>query len=291
MSRITLLAVLALLALPSVAGAQKRDLYVSLGDSWAMSVQSSPTNVLRFSDRGYVEQLLRQQRARGKRWRLVQFGCAGTTTEEMIRGNPADDGSCTGHRPRYRNRSASTSQLATAERHLRRNRARVALVTVIVSGNDLYACAPRGNVDFACLDRELAEIEVNVGTIARRLRAAAGRKVKIVALGYPNIFLYYWTDPDKRFVAEASQGVYKDRWMPNLRAGYRRGDIRFIDLADTFGSYGSLATADVNLPPYGMVPRAVATICRETWFCQHQDIHPKTAGYRRIASAIRQSLR
>ncbi len=291
MSRILLLAVVALLALPSVANAQKRDLYVSLGDSWAASVQGQPTGPARITRSGFTEQLVRQQRARGKRWRLVRLGCPGLRSDEMIRGNTTDDEPCSGYDPPYRGASPSTSQLRYAERYLRRNRKRLALVTIVISGNDLYQCVQGTNVDFACLDRELARIKVDVGTIAKRVRAAAGRRAKIVGLGYPDLFLYFWIDPDTRFLAGASQDIYRDRWMPNLRAGYREGRVTFIDLADTFGSYGSLETADVNVPPYGMVPRPVATICQETWFCQRQDIHPRTNGYARIATAIRRSLR
>ena len=289
--RVAILALLlTALAAPASAAAAERSLYVSLGDSWAMSVQGSTSGIPRFTESGFSEQLVRQQRARGKRWRLVQLGCAGARSDEMVRGKRSGM-PCFGHTPPYRGRSAPTSQLAYAERYLRRHRARVALVTVVISGNDLYQCVRDGSADFDCITRELERVRTDVAAIARRLRAAAGRRVPIVGLGYPDLFLSYWIDPDTRFLAGASQGIFRDSWMPKLRAAYRASRATFIDLAAEFGSYGSLATAGENVPPYGNVPRPVAIICRETWFCQNGDIHPRTSGYTRIARVIRQGLR
>jgi lysophospholipase L1-like esterase len=273
---------IALLAAPP-ASAQKRDLYVSLGDSWAMGVQpTGPGGKGRNTSAAIPDQLASVLRRRGRRVRVVKLGCGGATTTEMLRGRPdRSDPPCNEHTPVYRNRTPATSQVTYGERYLRRNRDRLALVTLVVSGNDLSACVRNGQVDGACLTSGLAAIRRNAGTIARRIRAAAGRSVPIVAHGYHDIFLGYWRSEPTRSLAELSQVFFRDQWMPALARAYRQAGVDFVDVASETDAYARLE---------GDNPANVALVCRETWFCERQDIHAKPAGYRRVAELIAAEL-
>lgn len=45
-----------------------------------------------------------------------------------------------------------------------------------------------------------------------------------------------------------------------------------------------------NLPPYGDIPVAVATVCRITYYCELRDIHAKPEGYQIEAELIAATL-
>ena len=45
-------------------------------------------------------------------------------------------------------------------------------------------------------------------------------------------------------------------------------------------------TQTTTLAPYGTIPVAVAKTCQLTWYCQFQNIHPRTVGYTVIADLI-----
>ena len=80
------------------------------------------------------------------------------------------------------------TQLAAAERYLRANRRKVALVTVSIGGNDVTACARQAS-PVPCVTAAVTTIKKNVTEIATRLRRAAGRKVRIVGATYPDVIL------------------------------------------------------------------------------------------------------
>jgi lysophospholipase L1-like esterase len=289
MPRALALTAVLLLLVPAAASAQRRDLHVALGDSWSVGIQ--PTGEDRAPQRtaaGWTRQLRSRLRAGGRTARLVELGCSGATSEEMFRGRTdRSRPPCTGHRqPRYRNRSARTSQLRYAERYLRRHRRELRLVSINISGNDLTPCVRGDSPDLECINAGLRRMRTNVAVIARRVREAAGRRARIIGLGYPDLYLSYWVRENTRGLAGLSVGIFRDQWMPLLRRAYARRNIDFIDLARVFDSYEPLEPANVNVPPYGNLPAPVARICLETWHCSIQDIHPNRRGYERIARAV-----
>lgn len=285
--RHALAAVLLLLALAAAApaAAQSRPpVYVSLGDSYAVGYQ--PVPVPAATRNGFADQLLPLARARGYRGlRLVNFGCGGATSQSLIAGTtcalPALGG------PSWRGRS----QLAAAERYLRRNRARVALVTVSIGGNDVNACVRPGVDAVACVTGAAGTLNRNVRSIARRLRRAAGARARIVGLTYPNVLLGAFTSgqPADQQLAGLSVAAFRTLVNPALADAYDAADARFLDVTDAAGGYVPFDQV-VELPPYGVVPVAVARACQLSFYCELRDIHLRTEGYALMANLIAATL-
>ena len=72
---------------------------------------------------------------------------------------------------------------------------------------------------------------------------------------------------------------------PALQSVYAAVHGKFADVTAATGAYIPLRRT-TTLAPYGTVPVAVADVCRLTYFCQYEDIHPRTAGYAIIARLI-----
>jgi len=273
---LALLAALAL-ALPATAAAatsRAPNLYVSLGDSYAIGYQPTGPGRGGATRNGYADQLLPLARARGYRGlRLVNFGCGGATSTSMIAAEgcplPARSPAPYGGR----------TQLAAAERYLRRQRGRVALVTVSIGGNDVTTCAAPGRDAASCLAQAVPVLERNVRTIVRRLRRAAGRDVRIVGLTYPNVLLGLATSdvPQERQLAELSVTAFGTLVNPALAGAYASARARFLDVTRATGGYAPL-------------PEAAARICRISYFCVLRDIHLRTSGYREMARLIARAL-
>jgi lysophospholipase L1-like esterase len=287
MSLRLLLALLAgcALVLPASAPAAERNLYVSLGDSYATGYQPTGVGQGRATRQGFADQLPRLARSRGYRLRLVNFGCGGATTTSLVRQTTPCRGPAVGG-PSYGGRT----QLAAAERFVRRNRDRVALITVSIGGNDVTACA-RDADPVPCVGRAVEGIKRNVSLVARRMRAAGGREVRIVGTTYPDVILGRWITGQQadQDLARLSVVAFRSLINPALETAYAAGRGRFVDVTAATGAYGPLEQT-VDLPPYGVIPVPVARVCQLTWFCQYNDIHARTSGYRVIADLIAKTL-
>ena len=280
-------ALLAVLLVPAAASAAERNLYVSLGDSYAAGFQATGQGQGRFTRNGFAYQVPRFARSRGWDLKLVNFGCGGETTTSILRrttpcGGPAPGG------PDY----AGRTQADAATRFIRRNRDRIALITVSIGGNDVTSCA-RGGVDpLTCVGAAVEDIKENVGTLVSRLREAAGPTPRIRGITYPDVVLGGWVtgQPADQDVARLSVPAFKALINPALRAAYRsvrRG--RFVDVTAATGAYGPLDEL-VTFEPYGVIPKPVAEVCRLTYYCEFRDIHARTVGYRKIAEMVAASL-
>ena len=285
------LIVLLALAAPTAAGAQERNLYVSLGDSYATGYQPNPQTGERgtTSRIGVPYRLRTLARGRGYRnLKLVNFGCAhvpGETTRSFLNRQEG----CTAYGPGgvdYSGRSQATA----AERYLRRNRERVAFVTIFLGGNDVTSCVSAPNpVD--CTGAAARRIDRNITAIGSRLRRAVGRGVPIVAGTYPDVLLGLWTTGRKedQDLAGLSVLAFKGVLNPTLKKAYARSNIRFVDVTQATGSYTPLDQM-TTLEPYGSVPVAVARVCQISWFCRFRDIHLNEAGYLEVARAMAAKL-
>jgi lysophospholipase L1-like esterase len=284
--------VAALLALAPPAFAQKtRNIYVSVGDSYATGYQPNPqTGERGVTSRIGVPYRLRTLAAsRGYRnLKLVNFGCAhvpGETTGSFLNRQER----CLSYGPGgvdYTGRS----QAVAAERYLRRNRDRVAFVTVFLGGNDVTSCV--SNPDpVACTGAAAKKIDRNITAIGSRLRRAVGGGVPIVGATYPDVLLGLWVTGRKedQDLAGLSVLAFKGVLNPTLKKAYARSDIRFVDVTEATGSYTPLDQM-TTLEPYGSVPVAVAKICRISWFCRFKDIHLNEAGYLEVARALAAKL-
>jgi lysophospholipase L1-like esterase len=288
-------ALVAVLAAPTAAQAAKRpapkssavQYYVSLGDSYATGYQPAPDGGLGHGTRnGYAYRLPALARRRGYRYKLVNLGCGGATTRSILHqvGCPpiALGPGAAGY--------PGTTQVAAAERFLRRWRAsgRVGLVTVSIGGNDVTACARAANA-VTCTAGAVGIIDRNVGSLVRRLRRAAGPKVRIVGITYPDVILGQWIRPGGQELARLSVVAFQALINPALKRAYESVGGSFVDVTAATGAYGSL-DATTTLAPYGTIPVPVARVCELTYYCSVGDIHATAPGYGLIAQLIARTL-
>lgn len=283
---ILLLALAAVLALPAVAdaGKPKRQLYVSLGDSYATGYQPSASGPGANTRNGFAYQLPKLARERGHRFRLVNFGCAGETSGSILRRTAR----CGGYGPGGRDYAGRT-QIAAAARFIRARRGRVGLITVSIGGNDVTRCVAQPE-PVPCVAAAVGTIDENVRTLVKRLRKAAGRKARIVGITYPDVILGQWVGPNPNpDLARLSVVAFKDFINPTLEKAYASARATFVDVTAASGAYGSLDEL-VPLPSGELVPKPVARVCELTYYCDLRDIHARTSGYRLIARLIADTL-
>jgi len=287
-----LLVVAALVLVPAAtAPAQERNLYVSLGDSYATGYQPNPQTGERGSTSriGVPYRLRTLARGRGYRnLKLVNFGCAHVPGETTTSFLGRQEG-CLSYGPGGVDYDG-LSQATAAERYLRRNRKRVAFVTIFLGGNDVTGCVSAPD-PVKCTGDAAKKIETNINKIGSRLRRAVGRGVPIVAGTYPDVLLGLWVSGRKedQDLAGLSVLAFKGVLNPVLKRAYGRSNIRFVDVTQATRSYTPLDQM-TTLAPYGQVPVAVAHMCQISWFCQFKDIHLNEAGYLEVAKAMAKGL-
>ena len=273
----------ALLTLPAAAGAKPKQLYVSLGDSYATGYQVTPEGG-RNTRNGFAYQIPGLAKQRGYDLKLVNFGCGGETSTSLLMRVSV----CRGPGPGGRD-YAGTTQIHAAESFLRKHRDRVKLITVSIGGNDVTACAREAD-PIACVGTAVQTIEKNVTEIAKRLRKAAGEKARIVGITYPDVILGQWVGENAdQDLAKLSVVAFKQLINPTLTKAYEAAGGRLVDVTAKTGAYGSLDEL-VALPSGTMVPKPVAKVCELTYYCEFRDIHARTSGYRIIAKLVANTL-
>ena len=218
-----LLALVATLTLPAAAHAAKpeRQLYVSLGDSYASGFQPTAAGQGANTRNGFAYQVAELAKARGYRYKLVNFGCGGATTISLLEQATAT---------RVRSGRAAAVRRPHADRRRRalpaRHRGKVGLITVSIGGNDVTMCAREAD-PIPCVAAAVTAINQNVGPIAQRLRKAAGRKVRIVGTTYPDVILGQWVgEGADQELAKLSVTAFKDFINPALTKAYASAAAR-----------------------------------------------------------------
>jgi lysophospholipase L1-like esterase len=273
-------------ALPATAQAAKpkRQLYVSLGDSYAVGWQRPAENRMGPTTKGFTDQTVTLARKKGYRLKLVNFGCGGATTVSILKQKGCVKAARAIGGERY-----STTQVKAAERFLRANRGKVALVTVSISGNDVTSCAKEAD-PVPCVSAAIESVKQNVTTLAKRLRKAGGKKVRIVGITYPDVILGQWVRPPvNQGLATLSVSAFRELLNPALKTAYESVKGKFVDVTAATGAYTPL-DQKTTLLPYGSIPIAVAKVCELTWYCKFGDIHANTAGYQAIAKLVVKAL-
>jgi lysophospholipase L1-like esterase len=284
--RILILALALFLAVPAAADAAepKRQYYVSLGDSYATGYQPSIVNPASGTRNGFAYQLPALAERRGYRFKLVNFGCGGETAVSLLERTER----CAGRGPGGVDYAGRT-QIAAAERFLRAKRGKVGLVTVSIGGDDVAPCAREAD-PIPCVTAAVDSITKNVTTIAERLRKAAGKRVPIVGITYPDVILGQWVGPGANpDLARLSVVAFKELINPALEKAYGAARARFVDVTAATGAYGSLDQT-TTIAAYGAIPVPVAKVCELTYYCEFRDIHARTSGYRLIAKLIVKQL-
>src|SRR5947209_2339185 len=268
-------------------GAKKKggpSYYVSLGDSLSVGVQPNSSGASVETGQGYADQLAKLKRTKRNKLKLIKLGCGGERTDTMMVGGKCQYGK--DFRIRYSSKRKG-SQLSAAEHFLREHRGHIAFVTIDIGANNVDTCAKAGSVDLACINKGVAGIKADTPKTIKRLRRAAGNKVRIVAMNLYDPFLADYLDPSTRPIATASLAL----------AGQVNGTIRDASLhsganaiADVFGAFQS---ADQTMVSYKgqSVPRDVERICTLTWMCVPApvgpNIHANRDGYAVIARTFK----
>lgn len=266
--------------------ASAQQLYVSLGDSYSVGYQpGAPGYPGSATKQGYADKTVKLARKRGYDLELVNFGCGGETTTSILERTTACPAPAIGG-PDY----AGRTQTEAAARFLKKHRGEVELVTVSIGGNDVTGCASASD-GVACVVEAVERIKANLAVLLQRLRSAAGRKVQIVGLTYPDVLLGLWVSGEQadQDLARLSLVAFRDFINPALEEGYESAAGVFVDVTAATGAYGSLEEL-TSYPPYGDIPVPVATVCRISYYCDRGDIHLKAEGYKIIARLITETL-
>lgn len=261
-------------------------LYVSVGDSYAAGYQPTGYRVGGTTTNGFAYQLVGAARAKGYDLRLVNLGCSGARTTSVLHTKGCKHGNLGPGAAPYDGQTQADAAVSI----LRQHRGGTALITVSLGGNDVTACAA-APAALTCLTDAVSRIRGNLTTLVGRLRAAAGPKVPIVGLTYPDVVLggYVTGGAMARQLAEISVTAFRSLVNPAIKQAYASAGATFVDITADTGAYGPLSET-TTLAPYGTVPVPVARICRLTFSCQYQDIHPRTSGYALISKAIAAAL-
>ena len=268
-----------LVALPGVAraGAAEPTYYVSVGDSYSVGYQPGVGATTGYT--GYV--------AKATHLTLANFGCGGATTASII-----DDVGCPDVLPHTAgvHRYPTTTQAAAAEAFLSAHRGHIGLITVSIGGNDVTACAAAVN-PLPCVATAVTSITKNVTSLAAGLRSAAGTKVPLIGLTYPDVILGSYVYPSQPAtaariaLASASVDAFKSLINPALDKAYAAAHGAFVDVTAAAGGYTPL-TETVTVAPYGVIPRAVSDVCTLTWYCAVGNIHATSKGYAFIGKLV-----
>jgi lysophospholipase L1-like esterase len=261
---------------PSSRGG-RRTYYVSVGDSYSVGYQPGVGATTGYA--GYV--------TKKTHLTLANFGCGGATTTSII-----DTVGCPDVLPHTAGAHLypTTTQAAGAEAFLRAHRGHVGLITVSIGGNDVTACAAQPN-PLPCVSTAVTSIDQNVTSLAAGLRAAAGPKVPLIGLTYPDVILGAYVYPalpataPRMALASESVVAFKSLINPALAKAYGAAGGAFVDVTAATGAYTPL-TSTVTVAPYGTIPRAVARVCTLTWYCAVGNIHATYAGYTLIGKLV-----
>lgn len=249
--------------------------YLALGDSLSRGVQPNSRGTSTETRSGYADQLYALLRRHQPGLRLVKLGCPGETTATMING-----GIC---------RYAGGSQLAAADRFLRRHRGGVALITIDIGANDPDHCMtqPSATAMATCALGSIPQSTTNLATILANLREAAPR-ARIVAMNYYLPALAAW----RNGLAGQALARVSELAVAGYDAVLTRVYQSFgVSVADVFRAFH---TADFGYQAArhgpAALPRNVVAICRWTWECaappRGPNQHPNRAGYAVIARSF-----
>lgn len=282
MKRLAVLLPLFVLVFASSASAVPKQLYVSLGDSYASGYQPDVGN----TKAGFVYQLPALAKQRGYNLKVVNFGCAGATTKSLISAKGCPKAALGPGAKPYK-----ATQLKAATKFIKANRKRIALITVSIGGNDVTSCVKQPD-PITCVGEATKTIKTNVSVISEQLRLAAGPKPLMVGITYPDVVLGAWVNPGteaSKSLANLSVIAFQALINPALKESYASGKGSFVDVTAATGAYGDMSVFE-SLDPYGSIPKPVADVCRVSWYCNKGDIHANKAGYALIARMVSEQL-
>ena len=264
------------------ASSPPKELYVSLGDSYAAGYQPTSATAGETTTNGFAYQVVEGAKAKGYDLELANFGCAGATTTSVLKDPGCADRALGPDAKQY----APQTQAAAAEDFVRKNAGKIALITVSLGGNDVTACAKAPDAA-SCVLAAVPTIKANLTKLLTGLRSAAGPQTRIVGITYPDVLLgdYLSKDPAVKSLAATSVAAFKGLINPALQQAYQGAGGQLADVTAATGAYVPFEQT-TELTPYGTIPSAVAKVCTLTFFCEYGDIHPRTEGYKVISDQV-----
>ena len=262
--------------------------YLSLGDSYSVGYQPGIG-----ATAGYTAVV-----AKKEHMTLENFGCGGATTSSVLTAIGCLE---SGFGPVAAFDAVAyptTTQEQAALTFIADNPGRVGLITVSIGGNDVTSCANAGSLGAieGCVTTADTAISTDVGSLVTSLDSALGAAgdttAKVVGLTYPDVILGDWVYPSGSAdtnLAKVSVAAFDDLINPTLPAAY--GASNFVNVTQapyktaTAGDDTPLTTTQ-KVGPYGVIPSAVAEICKLTYFCSLGNIHANDKGYKFIGGLI-----
>ncbi len=249
--------------------------YLDIGAS--VSVGMQPTVAVprgQPTSRGYANQLVAMEAARGVTLQLTQLGCPGDTLTTFVSGRDA----C------YK---AGDSQLADAIAFLRAHYAQAGLVTLDLGFNTIHPCLAGLAVNPSCATQRLADVQSQLTQIVAALKAAAGPNVAFVGVGHYNPFYAAVTSGAAGRAFAAQSAPVMQAFNDTMRAVYASFSIPFANVAEAFTDRSGAA---LRLAGGATVSGNAARACALTWVCAPApygpNLHPTDAGYQVMAAAI-----
>lgn len=267
--------------------------YVALGDSLSTGIQPDVNGNQIETDRGYVDDIYNRVKPRIPDLHLVEFGCPGDSTTNLLTGQ----GNSTAARFYRCNRSGG-SQLSAAVAFLRAHKSQVKLTTLNIGGDDIIACinetviAKGALFARSCLEHATNTIATNLPKILTELKAAApGAQLVDGTIYDPYLIDLNNDNAGIRALAAATLAAIAKANQEISQADAAVG-IKTADVANAFSIHD---TQMVKSPLLGRtVPERVALTCVYTYICaptpRGPNIHPTTAGYGVMAKAYEHEL-
>lgn len=245
-------------------GATLEGTYIALGDSLAAGFQPSVGDVAETAYPALVSTRLGGLS-------LTNLACSGENTRTTVSG-----GKCS---------YPEGSQLAAAEAAITAAGDDLALVTIDIGGNDLLFCARGAKVDTACTTGGTKTLDANLPTIFARLRAAAGKDVPILAIGYYNPWLAAGLRGSDAETVKAQKVV--DDLNARIRKHAIDAGLSYVSLDEAFSADD---TSQTEVEGRAM-PANVAAICQYTYACTFGDVHLTDEGSAVVAGAVAAAAR
>ena len=263
----------------SVAGASAPVFYLDIGASASVGVQPTPLNPDGApTARGYANDLVALEAAKGVALELTQIGCPGESTTTMLYGGD-------------RCYQSPATQMSTAIAFLQSHYSQTGIVTVDLGFNNVVKCLRLASGVSTCLEQGIDTVRQELPRILSTLQAAAGPNVHFVGVGHYDPFLAsallgttgMATATESlgamTMLNDTITGIYQSFLMPTAK------------VARAFRSFDRVLTARAGV---GKVATNVAEACNLTWMCQPApygpNLHPNDAGYRAIAASIAATL-
>lgn len=264
-------------SLASATGTSTADstFLLAIGASVSVGVQPTPRHARGLpTHAGYANDLIAMWAARGLKMQLIQTGCPGEKTRQVLYGGDR----C------YAN---GDSQLLRAVAYLRAHQKQEGVVTLDLGFNDLHGCFRYPTVDMACVNARMNSLSIQLSQIISTLKAAAGPFVTFVGINHYNPYLAAALDSSTgRDFANASVPAIS-LLNSTLLTVYSQNSIPVADVAARFHTSDR---APLSVDITGAVGEGSAQVCALTWMCQEPpygpNIHPNDYGYQTIADTI-----